>query len=246
MNLDDRMKLYERSVGTRLMPRTPAIIRLDGRAFHTFTKGMDKPFDLRLHHCLSQTAIGLCNQIQNAQIAYTQSDEISVLLVDYARFTTQQWLNGKTQKIVSVAASIATAAFDEIYRRGLIEPPGKVAHFDARVFSLPKEEVNNYFVWRQQDAVRNSIQSLGQAHFSHRQLQNKSCDQIQEMLFNTHGINWNDCEPRQKRGSCIVKGEVVQYTYRGPGWIVDGDAPKFTQAAKYIDRLVYPGENNDS
>jgi len=238
MNLDDRMKLYERSVGTRVTPRTPAIIRIDGRAFHTFTRGMDKPFDLGLYMCMQQTAIALCHEIHTARIAYCQSDEISILLTDYNRFGTQQWFDGKVQKMASIASSIATAAFNPCYQGSVMDHVG-VAHFDARVFSLPKEEVCNYFVWRQQDAVRNSIQSLGQAHFSHKELQGKSCNEIQEMLFSEKGINWNDCNARQKRGTCVRRGEVVCHTYQGPGWVGDEETPTFTEDRDYIDKLVF-------
>jgi len=230
MNLDDRMKLYERSVGTKLMPRCPAIIRVDGRAFHTFTRGMEKPFDTNLNELMVHVAAKLCAEIHTARMAYAQSDEISILLTDYNRFNTQQWFDGKVQKIVSIAASIATEAFNrKVPHLFDGDMHWRSAHFDARVFSLPKEEVCNYFVWRQKDAVRNSIQSLGQAHFSHGALQGKSCNQIQEMLFSQRQINWNDCPVIQKRGFCVIKQDV---------WALD-EPPTFTDDREYIDNLVF-------
>lgn len=237
MDIGDRMKTYEQSVGQVLIKRCPAIIRIDGKAFHTFTKGFSKPFDIIIRHGMHNIAMTLCAQIQNARIAYSQSDEVSILLVDYNKFNSQQWLGGKVQKIASVAASIATLAFSRSLRlcqktntNDIIDKKIDLALFDARVFSIPREDVTNYFIWRQQDAVRNSIQNAGQALFSHKELMYKNCDEIQEMLFQKYGLNWNDYQIDQKRGFCAVK--------ECDCWHIDTEIPTFTQDRDFIEKHV--------
>lgn len=196
MNLDDRMKHYESTVGSRLVLRCPAIVRCDGRAFHTFTKPFERPFDGLFRSLMVKTAQHLCEEISTARFAYGQSDEISILLIDYTRFETDQFFDGKVQKLASVIASEATVAFNEALWKvvnfpipafaDMVEPLKKSlfkATFDARVFSVPERDAGNYFIWRQQDAIRNSVQSLGQAHFSHKELQGKSAEEIKTMLI---------------------------------------------------------------
>ena len=218
MDLDTRMKHYERSVGSQLTLRCPAILRLDGRAFHSFTKGFDKPFDATLHECMVATGKALCQDISTAVLAYGQSDEISLLLIDFANFDTQQWFDGKVQKIVSTAASRATLIFNkmlsylcrqaelddqrELFRH--LEQKQHQAMFDARVFSTPQRDVVNYFIWRQQDAIRNSVQSLGQANFSHKKLHGMSRNNIVDMLFKT-GIHWEKQPHVSKYGWGVAK-----------------------------------------
>lgn len=190
--LGDRMKRYENQFRNTLMHRMPAIIRVDGKAFHTFTKGMQKPFDSFMSHSMQETAKYLVQNIQNARLAYVQSDEISILMVDYNTYTSQQWFDGNINKIVSISAAMASTKFTELI--------GKTALFDSRVFSISENEVNNYFIWRQQDAVRNSIQAVAQSHYSSKQLHGKNTSQLQEMIFQK-GENWNDYQPHLKRGA---------------------------------------------
>ncbi|MEM4260957.1 MAG: tRNA(His) guanylyltransferase Thg1 family protein, partial [Candidatus Woesearchaeota archaeon] len=151
-SIDDRMKRYENVNRYSLIRRTPVIIRLDGKAFHSFTKDLDKPFDEDLHNTFKQTVFYLVSQIQGAVFAYTQSDEISILLRDWDTLTTDAWFDYNIQKMASVSASIVTAKFNMLWHKS-----NKIAFFDSRVFNLPKEEVCNYFIWRQQDATKNSI-----------------------------------------------------------------------------------------
>ena len=207
-SLGDRMKGYESVTATKLMRRTPVIVRIDGKAFHTMTKrwNLHRPFDALMHDAMLETTLNLCQEVQNSVFAYTQSDEISILLRDWAAIGTQQWFDGKVQKICSVAGSLATARFAMWgMRKGFIKDltPELAPMFDARVYNIPKEEVVNYFIWRQQDASRNSVQMLGRAYFSHRQLHSKSNSEVQDMLMAEHGVNWNDMETWQKRGSCV-------------------------------------------
>lgn len=261
--LSERMKKYENVNRNYLMRRIPVIIRLDGVAFHTFTKGFDKPFDEILMKTMAETAQYLCENIQNCKLAYTQSDEISLLLIDYSTLSTDQWYSGNIQKMSSVAASLCTLAFNKFFEANckqiLLEWvdnetiwSGNVAKyekhhskidsaiFDARVFNLPKEEVNNYFLWRQNDATRNSIQGLGQAHFSHKELHGKSCAQIQDMLFINKQINWNNIDTCKKRGLCVkrVLSEGVEFSK----WVIDEEIPIFSMQPEYINDLVEVNE----
>lgn len=228
-SLGDRMKGYEDTFRHYLPGRMPAIVRVDGKAFHTFTRGLQKSFDHSFVNAMWNTAIKLCEELQGVKLAYWQSDEISLLLTDYDTLTTQAWFDKNIQKMVSVSASIATANFNRQFKT-LTE-----AHFDSRVFVLSKEEVCNYFLWRQQDATRNSINSVGQAYFSHKQLMNKNTDQVQDLLFKEKGINWNDLPTWQKRGACVIINSKGQ-------WEVDGNVPIFSQDRNYIKKFVYIGD----
>ena len=269
-SLGDRMKSYEGISRIYLTKRMPVIIRIDGKAFHSFTKGFRRPFDEILIKAMQETAKYLCKNIMGCKIAYTQSDEISLLLEDYERVETQPWFENNLQKIVSVSASMATMAFNRAFAdavnetysyytginadewTGSTEEFDKLfdnyfakigtAMFDSRVFILPKEEVCNYFIWRQQDATRNSIQMVAQSLFSHRQLQNKNCDQLQEMMFQEHNINWNDYPTVYKRGSCVTKEQYTENDVTRSRWVVDTNIPIFTQDRNYIDRLVFLNE----
>lgn len=271
--LGDRMKGYENIARNYLTRRVPAIIRLDGKAFHTFTRGMVKPFDPIMTQAMQQTMKSLCENIQGCVLGYTQSDEITLVLTDYATIKTDAWFSYNIQKVVSIAASMATLAFDrefiiahgswfdKSFDNGVSNQPGFVqlddlytsrqhrAMFDARVFSIPKEEVCNCLIWRQQDATRNSIEAVGQANFSQRQLHKKNCNEIQEILWAQKGINWNDFPTESKRGSCCIKQHIQtpMDDPRNPGqqiiverkrWVVDHEIPIFTQDREYIEKLL--------
>lgn len=267
-DLGNRMKtFYEEIPKTRLMRRTPVVIRIDGKAFHTFTRGFKRPFDDVLIKTMQETAKYLCENIQGCSLAYTQSDEISLLLIDYQRFETSAWFDYEVQKMCSISASMATMAFNQIFRdmvgelhiKGSLEEEyscilykatQKGAMFDARVFNIPREEVTNYFYWRQLDASRNSIQMVGQANFSHKELQFKSCNDIQDMLMTQKGINWNDFPTYQKRGSCVLKENYLDTTPESTDsetirsrWIIDKNIPIFRgEGREYIERFVNVGE----
>lgn len=259
-NLGERMKKYEFVTRTHLMRRTPVIIRVDGKAFHTFTKGFKRPFDDVLIKSMQDTMKYLCENIQGCVLGYTQSDEITLVLTDYANLNTAAWFDYNIQKCASVAASMATMAFnkafannitaywgrqvgkktngspDTEYLSKILDARQKGAMFDARVFNLPREEVCNCLLWRQLDASRNSIQMVAQSEFSHKQLQNKTCDQLQEMLFQERGINWNDYQTHYKRGSCCVKRRDENGRNK---WIIDLNIPKFVDAGRaYVDNLI--------
>jgi len=211
-----RMKSnYEDRYRFQLTRRTPVIIRIDGKAFHTYTKSLNKPFDEELIDDMRQTTLFLCKNIQGAKLGYTQSDEISILLTDYDNLNTEGWFDYNLQKMVSISASITTSKFNQLRtqrfyslmasrfeEKDLINLP--LAQFDSRCFNIPKEEVSNYFLARQKDAIKNSISMLGQSLYSHKQLEFKNSNQIQEMCFQK-GINWNNLEYFKKRGSTVIK-----------------------------------------
>jgi tRNA(His) 5'-end guanylyltransferase len=260
--LGKRMKeFYEAVPQTRLMRRVPAAIRIDGKAFHTFTRGFQKPFDEVLMQSMQETMKYLCENIQGCVLGYTQSDEITLILVDYKKLTSSAWFDYEVQKVCSVAASMATMAFNRSFSetvhslgedscKDLYVTLAGTAMFDARCFNIPKEEVTNLIYWRQLDAARNSVQMVGQANFSHRELQSKSCSQIQDMLMLQKGVNWNDFPTDQKRGSCCIKETYQDEMTDRDGivcersrWIIDREIPIFKGDGRaYIDRLVYVGE----
>ena len=206
--LGDRMKQYEQVNKAFLPRRTYIVIRVDGKAFHSYLRHAEKPFDSSVMEIMDETAQALCKEVSGTVFAYTQSDEISLLLQDFASVHTEPWFGGNVQKMASVAASTATAAFNwEMFKRGpdVMFQPGK-AMFDARVFTIPDPvEVANYFLWRQRDAVRNSISMAAQAHFSHKELQGLNGNQMQEKLWQEKKVNWNDYPGRAKRGGICVK-----------------------------------------
>lgn len=242
-SLGDRMKNYENAYRIYLPGRLPMIIRIDGKSFHTFTRGLDKPFDNDFIDAMLSTAIHLCEEIQGVKLAYWQSDEISLLITDYDTLTTQAPFSKNLQKLVSISASIATMTFnsriqyidDKYESKNLPIKFKSLGCFDSRAFILPKEEVNNYFVWRGQDATRNSINSLGQANFSHKQLHGLNTDKVQDLLFKEKGINWNDQLTIYKRGACVVKNDI--------GWTVDREIPIFSQDREYVNKFVNIGED---
>jgi len=197
--LGDRMKLHEAAFRSVLPRRTFTICRVDIRAAHSLLRDAERPYDAQFMADMDATAEALCKEISGAVLAYTQSDEISVLYTDFGSAGTQPWFGGVTAKQVSIAAATATAELNA--RR-----PGKRALFDARVFTLADPvEVANYFIWRQRDAVRNSISMAAQARFSHRELHQVNTGRMQEMLWSEHGINWNDYPDGFKRGRTTVK-----------------------------------------
>jgi tRNA(His) 5'-end guanylyltransferase len=257
--LAKRMKCYELVPKNVLMKKTPVAIRIDGKAFHTFTKGFQKPFDDILIKTMQETMKYLCENIQGCVLGYTQSDEITLILIDYKKLTSDAWFDYEVQKICSIAASMATMAFNRLFRENFnkydldnqldyaktLFKKLDSAMFDARCFNIPKEEVTNLIYWRQLDASRNSIQMMGQSNFSHKELQNKSCNQIQDMLMLEKGINWNDLETYKKRGSCCIKNiDLDEYGNNwGNGWIIDKEIPIFKgEDRKYIDDLIFVGE----
>ena len=253
--LGTRMKTYYEQVPkTRLVRRMPVAIRLDGKAFHTFTRGFQRPFDEVLGNAMVRTMEHLCKNIQGCVFGYTQSDEITLLLIDYQTLDTCAWFDYEVQKMCSISASMATVAFnryfaDEVSKWHIKQDPydpkvqklwslycekanSFAGMFDSRVFNIPKEEACNLVYWRQLDATRNSIQMVGQANFSHSELQGCSCNVIQNMLHEQRGINWNDFPTRWKSGTAWTRARGVDYEMP----ILKGED------RKYVDKVIYVGE----
>jgi tRNA(His) 5'-end guanylyltransferase len=241
-SIGDRMKDYESVPKTRLMPKSPVLARLDGRAFHTLTKKMRRPYDARFHRCMQEAAIHLCGGISGCQVAYVQSDEITLLLLDTRTYTTQAWFDNEVQKMCSVAASMCSVAFYAAFLREFEgDLPSKVLPtFDARFWNVPVHEVGNCLLWRQQDAERNSLTMAAQAHYSHKDLHGKGRSAKHDLLH-AKGVNWNDLPTPQKRGVCIVKEEDTD-TGR-TRWVVDEDIPIFStpEGRAYIERFLVQG-----
>ena len=275
-SLGDRMKEnYENRAKTYLTRRTPVIIRLDGKAFHTFTRNFVKPYDEVFHNTMNKTTKYLCENIQNCKLGYTQSDEITLLLTDYDTLTTDAWFDYSVQKMCSISASMATLVFnkylmEEVFNYQMsIKDKNKIeigcpkdfcfttldeniekqylaytkaldkgAMFDARCFNVPADEVTNCFIWRQQDATRNAVQMLGQTYFSHKELEGKSNNDIQDMLMTKKEINFNDMPIEFKRGVCCIKKQIPcaerECGYKTE-WVIDKEIPIFTQDRYYIE-----------
>lgn len=268
MTFYERMKKYENTIDNYLTCRVPVLIRLDGKAFHTYTKGFKKPFDTILNNCMQKTMLQLCKSIQGCKMGYTQSDEITLLLIDYETETTQGWFDYEERKMVSVSASIASSTFNHfMYQecqnlekqiqkdmkhngvsaedmnylktiRKKIELDN-LAQFDSRAYNVPKDEVCNAFLQRQQDASRNSIQSLARAYFSSREIKGMSNDMVQDKLFTEKDINWNDCSTVQKRGCCAIKvpTKVGNGVIRNK-WTLDTEIPIFSTDRNYIEQYI--------
>ena len=247
-DIGTRMKEYEGVASRKFMRRTPLIIRLDGKAFHTYLRPLKQrvktePWDGDYHQTMVQTTQYLANNIQNVVAAYSQSDEITLLLTDWQELTSQQWFGGKQSKIESVAASMATGAFNKYAQStGLANHTNHdFAMFDARAFNIPKEDVCNNFIWRQQDAARNSVQMLGHFHFSNKQMHGKNNSAIQDMLMLERSINWNHIETWKKRGFCVMRNtETVDEhtTTLIPGFTIDEEIPIFTKDRNYIEKYL--------
>ena len=202
--LGDRMKEnYEDRFRFKLLRRMPVIIRVDGKAFHTFCKRFQKPHDPLLHNAFNATALALCKEVSGTQLAEHHSDEISLLVTDYAELNTEAYFDNNLQKIVSVVAGIATAEFCRaMMQLGCIDVNDRKnwPSFDCRAFNIPREEVSNYFWWRNLDAVRNSIAMWAQSKFSHRELHGKNTSEMQEMMFQKDGFNWASLPQELKSG----------------------------------------------
>ena len=257
--IGERMKNYESISQNYLMRRTPVIIRVDGKAFHSFCKNLTKPFDNIFQQAMQQTMKRMCENMQNCIYAYQQSDEISFCLIDYETLETDAWFSYRTDKLCSVTAAMATLYFNQEFRRlseleifewhhSLVPQSIEIQEevnkyhrhlkeciqnggiFDARCFNIPKEEVTNYFYWRELDAMRNSVLSLGQSRYSHRQLHGASCQVIKEMLRQDN-YPWEYLPIYLQRGTSCLKTDN--------GWELDFNMPVLKEEGRaYIDNLV--------
>jgi tRNA(His) 5'-end guanylyltransferase len=237
------MKRYEAVTDIRLTQRTPVIMRFDMVAGHTFTRGMVKPFDEVYMKTMQDTMLNLCKEIPGCVFGYTQSDEITPVLVDYQTLESEGWYDYRLEKLCSVGASKAARFFNKYFIHNaaeLVEDEDyfkkltkkfHTADFDCRVFNLPKEEVTNCVVWRQKDAEKNSVQSLAQTLFSQKELNGIKCKELQNKMFTERGVNWNELETPKKRGTACRRFNKK--------WELDLDMPIVTEDRDYVEKLIY-------
>lgn len=203
LDIGDRFKTnYEAPACHHLTRRTPVVVRVDGRAFHTFTRNFPRPFSIKFADSMVSAAMYVASQMQGFKLGYVQSDEASFLLTDYDNFQTEPWFGYRKSKIETISASLMTAAFARCMRLcGVTD----LAAFDARAFNVPESEVANYFLWRARDWARNSIMMYAQAHFSHQLLQGRTCADIHEMLH-AKGLNWTTNLMEDERNGTYLVG----------------------------------------
>jgi tRNA(His) 5'-end guanylyltransferase len=217
---------YEDAYRLMLPRRTYTIIRIDGRGFHQFTRGLERPYCRPLADALDQAALHLCEEMIGCRFAYGQSDEYSFLLTDFEAEDSVLWFDGNVQKMVSVSASLFAAVFAKHF------PSERVGAFDSRVMVIAqREEVARYFLWRQLDASANSLNMLASAYYTHAELAGRSVEEKHELLHQK-GINWAKEAADFKRGRLIHRCKGV--------WIVDRDIPIFNRVPEYLDRLIPP------
>jgi len=240
-SLGDRMKKYEETTHLILPPNFPLIIRVDGHCFHKFTRGMEKPFDFQLIELMNTVGIALCKEISNTKVAYLQSDEINLLV--YNQSPQEPWFGNVYAKLCSISASLAAAAtmkwkYEHDFK------PNYIVTFDSRAFILPPYEIQNYFIHRQNDWSRNSLQMLARSLYSHRHLAGKKKSELHELCF-AKGQNWANLPTILKNGRCIIKREqtyeVKNEHFQGfisrPKWVVDLEIPVFTQDSNYLKQF---------
>lgn len=227
--LGNRIKSYYEDPARVLLPRkTWVIIRVDGKGFHTFTRHLERPYSQPLADALDASALFVAGQMAGFAFAYGQSDEYSFLMSDFGRDDSRMWFEGSVQKIASVTASLFTAAFHRAYSN-----PGYAA-FDARVFAIPnRREVERYFLWRQADATRNSLNMLASAHYSHDELLGKSASEKHDLLH-AKGENWSKWPADFKRGRVVRPS--------AEGHVIDREIPIFTRTPVYLDELIPKSE----
>ena len=247
-DFDKRMKRYELSSRQYLTRRTPVLIRIDGKAFHTFTHGMARPFDMVITQSMQNTMKYLCENIQGCVLGFTQSDEITLLLVDFQTVESEAWFDYKVDKICSVSSSMATLEFNksfarnsEVYRKacnsrddaiGTIyeRALSKGALFDSRCFNVPINDVCNAFIWRQKDAMRNSVRQVGHEYIGKKKLHKVSTKDTVEKLL-SYGVFYDDFATELRRGSCCYKGDEGKF-------FIDKEIPEFTEDRNFIERWL--------
>lgn len=229
MDLSDRMKQYEKSFASYLPPHFPVIMRIDGKAFHSYTRGLPF-FHQPLVKAMNNAALRLCKEVVGARLAYVQSDEISLVINPWINYNSQPYFGNNIQKLVSVTASIASAIITSESEN--IFGSTKLAFFDSRAFILPECEINSYLLWRQLDNIRNSIQVLGRQYYSNKQLHKKSNTDIVEMLLSEENVSWEDQPNWFKLGRCIV--------YKDTKWEVLENTPAFLEDRSFSKTHCFP------
>lgn len=273
--LDDRMKnAYENRYRMYLPDRIPVIIRSDGKAFHSFTRGLKKPFDALFIKTMQDTMEYLCSNIQGCKFGYVESDEISLCLWNWSKNESDAWFGNNLQKMVSISASMAGVAFNRYWNGNVAEYLCKYESdiiteeedkyrttiknkaemlmpvFDSRAFIIPAEEVHNYFVWRQNDCMRNSIQGLAQSLYSEREIHRINTSKLQNKMFSEKGVNWNDYSVVERRGTCIYKIPTKVIGLNGETvirnkWTMDTNMPILSkpESKEFVTSKVFKNES---
>ena len=223
LEIGKRMKRYEGVTEYLLPNRIPVIVRIDGRAFHTFTRKFHKQWSEELANHMIATAHVVMGQMQGCCFCYGQSDEISFLLTDYRTIKTQSWFEYDLRKIISISAATASATLSLLTNHNIA--------FDSRAFSVPQDDVSNYFIWRQLDAIRNSTQFAASEYYSHEERENKNCETLVEML-KEKGINFEEYPLLRRRGFCISKKTGIDF-----------HIPSFVDRPSYVNQHVYMRED---
>lgn len=214
-SLGDRVKRYEAVYNPLLTRRTPVIVRVDGKAFHTFTRGCKKPYDKHILKAMVYAANQTAKEMQGFKLAYIQSDEATFLLTDYDTLETDAWFNYELNKLVSITASLFTAHFNKFWQKSLskerwagidevqrLKHLEKVALFDARAFNVPREDWQNVFIWRQRDWERNSVQMFARSLFSQKELHGENIAGLHQLIQGA-GEDWWELEDVFKYGTFI-------------------------------------------
>jgi tRNA(His) 5'-end guanylyltransferase len=246
------MKRYELASQQYLTRRTPVVVRLDGKAFHTFTRGLAKPFDETMQIVMQSTMARLCKDIEGCVFGYTQSDEITLVLIDYKELDSEAYFDYRVDKLCSVIASTCTYWFNRFW--GIYQKDEKIrnrpAIFDCRVFNVPKEDVCNAILWRQRDAEKNSILGLAQAHFSQKEMNGINCTKLQDKLFTERGVNWNGLPVCQKRGTACIKIVKVDWSKDDQvpeaDWVIDENMPILSKNREYVNDAILYFEEDDT
>lgn len=261
VNLGDRMKYYESVYNTTLKTGMPVIIRLDGRAFHTFTKRFVKPFDKVFVETMCGTMLYLCRNIAHCVFGYTQSDEITLILLDYDTEESKPWLNYRTQKLCSLSAAMATAVFNRLYEKNVkalgekdryvLRDTGELelAMFDSRCFNITEEDVVNCLIWRQRDAQRNSVSAMAHKYLTKAEVYKCNTAELRKMIKEKTGLSWEDYPIGLQRGFCAVRKPVEIHTENGVAvrkkWLLDSDIPIFEENKAYITEIIMRSKLED-
>jgi len=218
-SLGDRIKKYESITKHSALPNMPLVVRVDGKAFHTFTRNCIKPFDKYIIGGMLRAAMYTATKMQGFKAAYVQSDEVTFVLTDYDTHQTDGWFDYELPKIISTSAALMSVSFLDIMKE--LKPeyikPNNLPTFDARAFNVPKNDVINMFLWRALDWKRNSVQMYGQSVFSHKEMQGWNEENIKRMLIH-RGFDWDkDLSNQTKYGTFITKKYgTFDYIYTVP------------------------------
>ncbi len=239
----NRMKMYEACSSVHLIPGTPKIMRLDGKSFHTWSKGCERPYDWNIMSAMAEGAKTVMKEIGgSARFAYIQSDEVSIVINDKPRIESSPWFDNNLVKMASVSAAIMAVNFTQSFHLSrkpvplensdkLFHPAWKPAYFDARIFQVPNIwEMHNAILWRQFDAIKNSKSQYARHYFSQKQVHEKNGDQKVQMMKDQHGFDWHTAPTWTKRGIVVRRGTMGKFE-------IDMEIPEFKVDKDYLAKL---------